>query len=235
MFLGCGNRTNNYMKLQRMVEEEKPISDIRLDFMFPAPVYYTHRKSDLDLSEIKEIEDIIKEDMGVRKFDGLNNTSFNSYIFDTKLHNLKEFCEKHIEKYVEKIINPKEELDFYITQSWLNVTKPGQRHHVHHHPNSIISGVFYVSAIEGDAIQFYDSGLLLKNRIDIVESSPNKHNSITLTLDINNGALVLFPSWLMHGVKENKSATTNRISIAFNVFAKGTIGAKIMMTELVLE
>ena len=33
-----------------------------------------------------------------------------------------------------------------ITQSWINFTKKGEYHHPHAHPNSLISGVFYVEA-----------------------------------------------------------------------------------------
>jgi hypothetical protein len=33
----------------------------------------------------------------------------------------------------------------YITQSWLNYTETNQYHHKHEHPNSLVSGVFYVN------------------------------------------------------------------------------------------
>ena len=136
-----------------MAEEEKSIPDTRVELIFPTPVYCTHEKSDLNLSEIKDIENIIEEGMKKNKY---NSISKNTYIFDTKLKNLKEFCEHHIKIYVKEIINSKEELDFYITQSWLNINKPGESHDKHWHPNSIISGVFYVSTIEYDRILFYN-------------------------------------------------------------------------------
>jgi hypothetical protein len=36
------------------------------------------------------------------------------------------------------------EIDPFVTQSWLNWTKPGQWHHKHSHPNSLYSGVLYL-------------------------------------------------------------------------------------------
>ena len=49
----------------------------------------------------------------------------------------------------------------------------------------------------------------------------NKWNSIEWFISSNNNDLILFPSWVSHKVRSNKKATTDRISIAFNVFARG--------------
>jgi hypothetical protein len=43
----------------------------------------------------------------------------------------------------------------------------------------------------------------------------------------------MFPSSLVHMV-ENKEGTNTRISLAFNVFIKGTIGNNKNLTELIL-
>ena len=135
--------------------------------IFPIPVYSVKRDSDLDSTEEKEIEDIIK---GGLRVNAENSFSNNSYIFNTKLKKIKEFCEQHIKIYVKEIINPKEDLDFYITQSWLNITKPGQFHHSHYHSNSIISGVFYISTEEDDKILFDDRNWKLKERIRFIKN-----------------------------------------------------------------
>ena len=78
--------------------------------IFPCPLYVTKRDSNSDSIEEKEIEDIIKE--GLYKDGDLDHYTDNTYIFDTKLKNLKEFCEKHIKIYVREIINPKDKLDY---------------------------------------------------------------------------------------------------------------------------
>ena len=115
-------------------------------------------------------------------------------------------------------------MNFYITQSWLNLTEPGGSHHKHAHPNSIISGVFYVATVEEDRIYFYDSNEIMKNRIEFKIREFHHYNSSIWFFNINDFDLILFPSWLQHAVKPNKKATTDRISISFNVFAKGILG-----------
>ena len=81
---------------------ELPVQDL-----FPSPLYYVFRDSNIDITESEEIKNIIEE--GMEQFDGRegpepwahregiqNSTSRNSYLFNDKLHKLKEFCEKHI-------------------------------------------------------------------------------------------------------------------------------------------
>ena len=130
-----------------------------LHAIFPTSVYVVNRDSNLSSKEEIEIGEIVKE--GMYRNSG-NSTSNNAYIFYGKLGKIKQFCEQQIKIYVNETINPKEELDFYITQSWLNITKPGEYHHEHSHANSIISGVFYISTEEDDKITFIDPSDKLK-------------------------------------------------------------------------
>jgi len=201
--------------------------------IFPIPVYMVKRDPELDLIEKKEIENIIKK--GMYRNDG-NSTSTNTYIFNNNdnLKNLKQFCEQQIKIYVKEVIVPKVELDFYITQSWLNVTKPGEFHHEHSHPNSIISGVFYISTEEDDKITFTDPNRKIKEKILFEQKEFNLWNSITWFFPVKNNELVLFPSWLDHKVDINENATTDRISISFNIFVKGHLGIRQDLTELIL-
>ena len=210
-------------------------NDYELNSIFPTPVYIVKRDSNLDSKqqEEAELEDIIEEGM---KDNPINSSSENANIFDTKLKNIKEFCEKHIRTYVKEIISPKKELDFYITQSWLNVTKPGEGHHIHNHANSIISGVFYIATIEeNDKINFYDSSLNLKDRLKFEIKEHNYWNASIWIMPVEKNNLLLFPSWLPHGVEPNEKATIDRISISFNTFARGIFGNKKDSNELILE
>ena len=200
--------------------------------IFPCPIYLTKRDSVLDSTEEKEIEDIVKEGMHRIKY---NSSSNNNYIFNGKLKNIKQFCEQQLKIYVEQVIAPKEELDFYITQSWLNVTKPGGYHHEHFHPNSIISGVFYISTEEDDKITFTDPNAKLKELIKFEPKEFNIWNSGSWFFPSVTNELMLFPSWLEHKVDVNGNATKDRISLSFNTFVKGTLGERQDLTELVLK
>ena len=205
--------------------------DCEMIGLFPIPVYITHRELDLDLTEEKELENVINEGIG-EKTTRIDFTSNDMYIFDTRLYKLKEFCEKHIKIYVKEIISPKEKLDFYITQSWLNVVQ--EKNIIspkHNHVNSIISGVFYISTKEGDSISFYDPNVNVNNGIGFDRLENNIWNSNSYVFNVENNTLVLFPSWLEHAAG---IFSHNRISLAFNVFAKGLFGTKNTPSELIL-
>ena len=200
--------------------------------VFPCPVYIVKRDSNLSPKEEKEIGKIVKE--GMYKNTG-NVSSSNSYIFNGKLKKIKQFCEQQLKKYVEQVIVPREELDFYITQSWLNITKPGEHHHEHSHANSIISGVFYISTEEDDKITFTDPNIKLKSLIKFEQEEYNIWNSGIWFFPSVTNELMLFPSWLNHKVDTNEKATTDRISISFNTFVRGTLGTRKDLTELILK
>ena len=209
-------------------------NDYSIQGIFPCPIYAANRNLNLDSIEEIEIEDIIQKGL----FQNKTLTDYHSndsYLFDTKLKNLKKFCEQHIENYVEQVINPIQELDFYITQSWLNVVEPGGSIHRHWHANSIISGSFYISTEEDDRIVFTDPNKAVKGILKLDQKEYNVWNSQTWFFPVENNLLFLFPSWLEHEVAPNEKATTNRISLAFNVFAKGNFGRTMNLNELILQ
>ena len=201
--------------------------------VFPCPVYIVKRDTNLSPKEEKEIRKIIDKE-GMYKNTG-NSSSNNSDIFNGKLKKIKQFCEEQLNIYVKKVINPKEELDFYITQSWLNISKPGEFHHNHSHSNSIISGVFYISTEESDNITFIDPNYRIKELISFEEKEYNPFNSTTWFFPSITNELLLFPSWLSHKVDVNEKASTNRISISFNTFVRGTLGNRKDLNELILK
>ena len=209
-------------------------NDYSIQGIFPCPIYAANRNLNLDSIEEIEIEDIIQKGL----FQNKTLTDYHSndsYLFDTKLKNLKKFCEQHIENYVEQVINPIQELDFYITQSLLNVVEPLGSIQRHWHANSIISGSFYISTEEDDRIVFTDPNKAVKGILKLDQKEYNVWNSQTWFFPVENNLLFLFPSWLEHEVAPNEKATTNRISLAFNVFAKGNFGRTMNLNELILQ
>ena len=215
-----------------MISPLPPQNDYQIEGIFPTPVYMTNRNSDLDSTEEKEVEDIIKE--GLFKKD--NWTTHNTYIFNNKLKKLKQFCEKHIDIYVKQIINPKEETNYYITQSWLSITNPGEYHHYHCHSNSLISGTFYISTAEGDKITCIDPNSKDGRNHNLEAEEYNIWNTPEWSFTVKNNQLLLFPSWIVHYVPINKSARDEpRMTIAFNTYAKGRFGDAKNRNELILS
>jgi len=139
--------------------------------------------------------------------------------------------------YFDKVICTDNPITPYITQSWLNYTKSDQFHHKHNHPNSLVSGIFYISADKKvDSVTFYkgylDSRIKL-SRIKLDITKYNIFNSSSCTFPVETGNILLFRSSLVHGVGKKKGNNI-RISLSFNVFIKGTIGNKPNLTELIL-
>ena len=82
-----------------------------------------------------------------------NFGSVNTDLLNHKeLSKIRLFIEECLKDYLTLTINPIDGNEFYITQSWANVTAPKQHHHGHVHQNSIVSGVLYISAEDGIAI-----------------------------------------------------------------------------------
>ncbi len=106
--------------------------------------------------------------------------------------------------------------DVAVTGCWANVSERGYPHRPHIHPNNFLSGAYYVRTAPGaDAICFHDPRM---QAAMIVPPSreQDRVNSDTVTLDVREGMLVLFPAWLQHSVPPNASDAT-RVSVAFNL------------------
>ena len=115
----------------------------------------------------------------------------------------------------------------------MNYTKAGQHHHIHTHPNSVISGVFYINATQGDRITFSKQ---VKDMILEFETDDFQlFNSKSWFFEVNTNDIVLFPSTLQHRVETlDEKKTDVRISLAFNTFLKGHVGDSKSLIELIL-
>ena len=135
-----------------------------------------------------------------------------------------DICKEHLDIYVKNTLDCTQE--FYITNSWIAKSSPGDKHHVHFHPNSIISGVLYLQSDElaGDIILHHKSSL--RNNFDFSYdfNSYNIFNSPTWRYKVVTGQILIFPSWVNHSVEENQS-NRDRIILGFNTFVKGTFGS----------
>jgi uncharacterized protein (TIGR02466 family) len=114
------------------------------------------------------------------------------------------------------------------------MSKPGGMHTYHRHQNSLIGGVFYIETIEDDKIWFNDPNLIVKEHIKFEQKEFNPWNSSSWSVPVTNNKLILFPSWLEHGVGLNDSQDKKRISLAFNVFARGIFGREDSINKLIL-
>jgi uncharacterized protein (TIGR02466 family) len=151
---------------------------------------------------------------------------------DEKMKNIKNYIEQGIKYYIETILCPENnDIEIYITESWCNFTSKGQSHHLHAHPNSILSGCLYVDVDKEDKIHFYNYTTYNRINIEVDKRKYNKFNSSSWWLPVENGELIIFDSSLSHSVEEITTDHT-RISISFNTFIKGEIGIHTTLLNL---
>jgi uncharacterized protein (TIGR02466 family) len=191
--------------------------------VFPTPVQIYKHEDSIE-KELKYIENI---EWTSQVANG-NFRSKDSYL--TKHESLKSivsFFGECINDYCNTIINSEQRL--VITQLWGNRNPKGSKHHEHVHPNSIISGVFYLRQDPKlPPIQFS------KSNQDSMKLDPRKYNSYnaeTFLLPCTSGELILFPSNLRHSVPTNMGED-ERISLSFNTFSIDALGSEENLTHL---
>lgn len=107
---------------------------------------------------------------------------------------------------------------------WANVNSKFASNKIHDHANCLLSGVYYVKVPENCGnLMFYDP------RSAKAFYKPQVSQFTAYTADAiahvpEAGLLLIFPSWLKHGVEPNLSED-DRVSISFNyVFSSGMTG-----------
>ncbi len=112
-----------------------------------------------------------------------------------------------------------ERLKWSVKEVWVNVLHHGGHQATHSHANSFVSGVIYLTqSHQSSNIVFHRNG---GGGIDFVFANSHENMEINpynaakwQSDDIDAGDLVLFPSYLLHGVPTNEG--DKRVSIAFN-------------------
>jgi uncharacterized protein (TIGR02466 family) len=196
--------------------------------LFPTPVVFSSINREFTEEEKAFFK---KSNENTYKNEG-NTTSLSQYIVnEPEMATIKSEIETAVNYYMDKIIVAKPEIKAYITQSWLNFTSENQYHHKHEHPNSFISGVYYIDADEAtDKITFFKNGY---KQIKLSPSEWTWWNAESWWFTVKTGSIVVFPSHLTHMV-EQKAGNNVRCSLAFNTFLRGTIGVNESLTELIL-
>ena len=190
---------------------------------FPTPIGYNPLSRNLYKSEIDFINNERKNVM----LNGGNFASLNKYILDKdELKDLKTLLTKNVNEYFKNVFEPEKDVELYITNSWLNWTENEQFHHQHSHPNSLISGVFYIDVVCGDTINFFNPNRFFGN-IKIKGEDSGKWNSKEWKWPVDKNHLLVFPSTLDHRVCNRPTGFSGtRVSLAFNTWFKGCLGSE---------
>ena len=194
--------------------------------VFPTPVQIYKYENSIE-KELKYIESVEWK----QQVANANFKTKDSYLTKHKqLKDLTSFFKECINDYCNTIINSEQRL--VITQLWGNQNPKGSKHHEHVHPNSIISGVFYLRQDPKlPPIQFSKAN---QHGMKLDPIKYNNYNAETFLLPCVAGELILFPSDLKHSVPMNKGEE-ERISLSFNTFCIDTLGSEDSLTHLDLR
>ena len=129
------------------------------------------------------------------------------------------------------IHRPRNDTKLYITQSWLNFSVKGQYHHQHSHTNSFFSAVLYLNTTERDSIIFLNPKGY--GGYDVESLNCGIFNSSLWKIPVKDNLLLIFPSAIEHTVPVVEHDNL-RVSLSFNTFLKGKLGAPDGLNYLVL-
>lgn len=111
-----------------------------------------------------------------------------------------------------------DELDWTIKEMWMNMLETGGSQFMHSHANSFVSGIVYLSAQHPSARTMFMRGaggteFVFKH--DAAEDGVGRFNADRWVVpEVKPGDLVLYPSYLLHGVPPNQGE--RRFSLALN-------------------
>lgn len=135
-----------------------------------------------------------------------------------ELHNI---LQQHLNEYFKTIYNTSNNVSLKITQSWLTLSRQGESHHAHTHPNSVASGVLYINLAQNDGISFHRNEDTLWH--ELLPAEENYFNAKRYFISAAVGDILLFPSHVRHGVRE-VTEKVERVSLSFNSFFEGELG-----------
>jgi len=186
------------------------------EYHFPTIVYIKDIPNPEKLN--KYLEDHIMR--WVQNDKGVSKTNAGGWHSETDMNKKEEYNPLTRELFnIQDEIYQKENLSMkpVLGNMWANVNYPKCYNRPHIHPNSLFSGVYWVTAPKNSGnLMIYDP------RPGVQMAMPNRKEGKLppeLWREVHYepvaGRCIMFPSWLWHEVKPNESNQT-RISVSFN-------------------
>lgn len=193
-------------------------------FLFPKPVFVIDSEQNF-----KSDNEVLLNSQYEKSNHGYFYSSLSSNILED-VPVLATWIHSQVVSYARELLGISQKLK--ITQSWCLKHNVGdiQTVHPHRHPNSIVSGAYYVSATENSAQLKITKDTASGNYPyiewdkdeELVTNSPWMHD--WTTFDVKTGRLILFPSNTNHMVVDKLVANEQRCVLSFNTWFDETIG-----------
>ena len=149
---------------------------------------------------------------GYTSYASLNDLTSRASIFAE----LERAIARHVSGFVRELQFDSGGRKLKLDSFWINVMRKGAVHTAHIHPHSVISGTYYVTVPpQSGAIRFEDPRLPMMMAAPLRKKSARPENRSFVDVEPKTGMLLLWESWLRHGVEPN-AAHSPRISVSFN-------------------
>jgi uncharacterized protein (TIGR02466 family) len=169
-----------------------------------------------DLNELLKYCLSIKQEQEGRKISNLGGFQSNDInLNNSNINSLIEKINLNSNTFLKNVFLSIQNIS--VVNLWININEYKDYNKLHEHPNSILSGVFYVKALENSGNIVFENDSNIRYYInDNFINGFNNYNSSMWSLPPIENTLYLFPSWLKHCVEPNLS-NESRISISFNL------------------
>jgi uncharacterized protein (TIGR02466 family) len=198
--------------------------------LFSTPIYSNiFEYTDLDTiqKEIKDAIDLVKSNNDIvssnyfhSEHDPLNtkvygNITTSKFLNEYSCSELVQKISENVNQYFSNI-GIKGPINLNIKNSWVTFSDRGNYTQTHHHQSCDISGIYYYKTSGKDGNLYFRTPTKYMEISNIFSRSSSDYSSQDYEITPVTGMIILFPSWLDHGVRSN-SSDSERISISFNI------------------
>ena len=189
--------------------------------LFTTPVYFSFLKNEKTINLIKlkkYIFSLVKKSNGRVKSNSGGWQSHNINLQDKEVVNLNKIILDRVKIYADAIYF-KKTLKPIIANAWFNINDYGNSNIEHIHPQSHISGTFYIQTTDktGDIV-FINPDLTMQYAWpEYIIEETTEWNSEAYLIKSEQYKLLLFPSFARHRVNTNFDKRIQRISYSFNI------------------
>lgn len=122
----------------------------------------------------------------------------------------------HVLRFAGRLDMDLREANLSMTDCWVNIMSRDAVHPWHMHPGAVFSGTFYVSTPPGcSRLGFEDPRVEKFAGVPPRRADCRPANRQQISVDVEEGKVVLFESWLRHQVASNPTVD-ERVTISFN-------------------
>jgi uncharacterized protein (TIGR02466 family) len=185
--------------------------------MFSAPLFIEHY---VDYPTLNTCLEYVKS-LECPDSDQFTQQTVDRYVLNHKeMEPIRKFAENCIHAYLYTIVDTQQKLK--ITQSWVNISTENTYHEHHRHPNSVLSGVFYLHTTQQSPSIVFNRPHTWAHQFRM-DNGTNQFTNDFYYHPPFPGMMLLFPSEIYHSVPPNKSGD-QRISLSFNTAVDGEMG-----------